>query len=342
MQVYDIGFSGLVVVLNPCLKSETWGTQFVLTSLVGLFDDCAAFYDGVDVFEDFDVLEAGSALASDLIWHELEIAVQEAGLRQHVGRGGQRRVLCVHGSPKTYAQPGTLTGSIGVVGGKTNLGPALDNIGVKTDTSCRGANAIRSLSASRTRSAILNGRLYPFIRDVYDQFLDRHRGVDGGRQEVRQGDPGEGSCRRTCLDGTAGCTRGLADEMGGLPNFVAAAWKAGLMPAVKPPELLMLGKNNGFPDQSRHRPFRRRRMCRVRTLAGGVAGTASQTGARRGHVVTASASPAADAVRVGGEVGEGEPDGRRPGGMLRTWARPARDCGSRTLADRPQPIESWW
>ena len=60
MQVYDIGFSGFVAVLNPCPKIRTWSTRFRAGprgGLVGLLYDRAAFYDGVYVFEDFDVLE---------------------------------------------------------------------------------------------------------------------------------------------------------------------------------------------------------------------------------------------------------------------------------------------
>ena len=42
---------------------------------------------------------------------------------------------------KIYAEPGTLTGSIGVVGGKIVTGGLFDRVGMKTDVISRGANA---------------------------------------------------------------------------------------------------------------------------------------------------------------------------------------------------------
>ena len=62
----------------------------------------------------------GSATASDLIWQEtMRLRGKEAGHQQHGQRGRQRHAT----SPpwpgtKIFAEPGTITGSIGVIGGK--------------------------------------------------------------------------------------------------------------------------------------------------------------------------------------------------------------------------------
>ena len=61
--------------------------------------------------------------------------VQETGRRQHGRRRGQRRILHRHGRQEIIAEPGTITGSIGVVGGKIALKGLMDKIGVKTESS---------------------------------------------------------------------------------------------------------------------------------------------------------------------------------------------------------------
>ena len=58
---------------------------------------------------------------------------------------------------KIYAEPGTLTGSIGVVGGKLALGGLYDKVGITTEVISRGANA-GILSTHRCRSASPSAR----------------------------------------------------------------------------------------------------------------------------------------------------------------------------------------
>jgi protease-4 len=73
----------------------------------------------------------GSALASDLIWREAERTKKPvvASLSDTAASGGYYIAVA---ADKIVAAPGTLTGSIGVVGGKIAVGGALERYGVPT------------------------------------------------------------------------------------------------------------------------------------------------------------------------------------------------------------------
>jgi signal peptide peptidase SppA len=83
-----------------------------------------------------------SALASELIWnavHELKAKKPVIVSMSDVAASGGYYISM--GAKKVYAQPGTLTGSIGVVGGKLALVGLYDKLGINTETIARGANA---------------------------------------------------------------------------------------------------------------------------------------------------------------------------------------------------------
>ncbi|NBX29564.1 signal peptide peptidase SppA, partial [bacterium] len=82
----------------------------------------------------------GSALTSDLIWREAERCRKPvvASLSDTAASGGYYIAVA---ADRIVAAPGTLTGSIGVVGGKVAVGDALEKVGVHTDVVSRGRNA---------------------------------------------------------------------------------------------------------------------------------------------------------------------------------------------------------
>ena len=82
----------------------------------------------------------GSALASDLIWREVERTEKPvvASLSDVAASGGYYVAVA---ADKIVASPGTLTGSIGVVGGKIAIGGALEKFGIHTDVVSKGRNA---------------------------------------------------------------------------------------------------------------------------------------------------------------------------------------------------------
>src|SRR5262249_43262154 len=81
----------------------------------------------------------GSAMARGLVWRApggIEKPIV-ASMSDVAGSGGYYISM---GCDKIFAEPGTITGSIGVIGGKLALGGLMEKIGVTTDTVTVGRN----------------------------------------------------------------------------------------------------------------------------------------------------------------------------------------------------------
>lgn len=188
----------------------------------------------------------GSALASDLIWNELAHSKKPviASMSDVAASGGY--YICM-GAKKIYAEPGTLTGSIGVVGGKLSLGGLFGKIGITTDVISRGANA-GIFSTSNGFSTSEREAMTALMRDVYDQFLDKalagrkKAGKEMSREDLVKIAGGRVWTGRQALH------NGLIDELGSLDDALKAAAKLGGLPSTKEPELLILPKPKNFFD----------------------------------------------------------------------------------------------
>jgi protease-4 len=167
----------------------------------------------------------GSAVASDTIWREVA-RVRDAGKPVVVSMGraaasGGYYIACP--ADVIVALPATLTGSIGVFGGKLVARDLLERIGVTTGSVEHGTRSLM-FSSRRGFSDDERTRLAATIDAVYDDFvakvaLGRHRSV-AEIEEVARGRVWTG---RDAIDA------GLVDELGGLRDAVriARAW-AGL------------------------------------------------------------------------------------------------------------------
>ncbi|MFM8707523.1 MAG: signal peptide peptidase SppA [Planctomycetia bacterium] len=119
----------------------------------------------------------GSALASDLIWREAERTTKPvvASLSDTAASGGYYVAVA---ADRIVAAPGTLTGSIGVVGGKIAVGKALEKYGVHTDVVSKGRNAgwlsMQTPFTEQEREAFL-----ATMKDVYRLFTSK---VAAGRK----------------------------------------------------------------------------------------------------------------------------------------------------------------
>src|SRR5262249_30214239 len=126
------------------------------------------------------------------------------------------------GCRKIYAEPGTLTGSIGVVGGKLVTGGLSNWAGLKTDVISRGANA-GITSAEQPWSDGERKVIRESMQTVYDQFLDK---TLSGRKKA-----GVSLTREKLLTlaggrvwtGRQAKAAGLVDELGTLDDAIAAA-----------------------------------------------------------------------------------------------------------------------
>ncbi len=171
----------------------------------------------------------GSALASDLIWREIQkiredkpVIVSMSGL----AASGGYYVSCLGDS--IFADPGTLTGSIGVYAGKMDRSGMYRKIGVNREFITRGANAL--LFSDEGGFTTAQRELFQRQMDeFYERFLAK---VATGRgmtrdavHEVAQGRVWTG---RQALD------LGLVDGLGGLHRSLdSAKWMLGIDPAEK-------------------------------------------------------------------------------------------------------------
>jgi protease-4 len=84
----------------------------------------------------------GSAPASDEIWREVERCREEkpviASMSDYAASGGYYIAV---GADSIVAQPGTITGSIGVYGGKLNILGLYRKLGLNVETVTRGPHA---------------------------------------------------------------------------------------------------------------------------------------------------------------------------------------------------------
>jgi protease-4 len=189
----------------------------------------------------------GSALASDLIWNELRRCKKPvvASMSDVAASGGYYISM---GARKVYAEPGTLTGSIGVVGGKLALGGLFDKAGVTTETLSRGANA-NLLSPTAPFSESERRAMTALMRDTYDQFLEKT--VENRRRagkEINKEGLEKNLAGGRVWTGQQAKENGLVDELGTLRDAVAEAAKLAGMPADREPETLELPRPKSLLD----------------------------------------------------------------------------------------------
>ncbi len=188
----------------------------------------------------------GSALASDLIWNELKRCKKPvvASMSDVAASGGYYISM---GATKVYAQPGTLTGSIGVVGGKLALGGLYDKVGLKTEVLSRGKNA-GILSSTKPFTASEKKAMEALMQEVYDQFLDKvqqNRAANGKKFDRKQLiDLAEGRI----WTGSQALERGLIDALGSLDDAIADAKVLGGLAKDADVDYLILPKARSFMD----------------------------------------------------------------------------------------------
>jgi protease-4 len=193
----------------------------------------------------------GSAVASETIWREV-CRVRESGRPVVVSMGalaasGGYYIACP--ADVIVALPGTLTGSIGVFGGKFVLRDALDRVGLTTGAVEQGAHALM-FSSRRGFAEDERERLAATVDAIYDDFVGK---VAAGRG--RSVAEVEAVARGRVWSGRDAREIGLVDELGGLRDAVRIAReRAGLpadapvTPALKVPPLARLGRPRNSED----------------------------------------------------------------------------------------------
>src|SRR5262249_47281197 len=121
---------------------------------------------------------------------------------------------------KIVAQPSTLTGSIGVIGGKIVVEELLGRAEVKREGIAHG-EAAGLYSPMHGFSVEERRRLESELRAVYDQFVDK---VAAGRHRSKE--EIDRVARGRVWTGADAAQRGLVDELGDLRAAVAACESA--------------------------------------------------------------------------------------------------------------------
>jgi protease-4 len=188
----------------------------------------------------------GSALASDLIWSELNRSKKPmvASMSDVAASGGYYISMAAQ---KIYAEPGTLTGSIGVVGGKMALGGLEKKVGLNTEVISFGANSgIMSTTFPFKESE--KKAMTKIMADIYDQFLTKaiQGRAKAGKKFTRPDFVKYAEGR--VWTGRQAKSIGLVDELGTLDDAIAAAKTLAKLPKDSEPELLILPQGKGFLD----------------------------------------------------------------------------------------------
>lgn len=196
---------------------------------------CSAFRDAVKD----DSIEAvvfridspgGSYVASDAIRREV-FRAREAGKPVIVSMSGVAAsggYFVAVPADRILAHPGTITGSIGVLGGKMITRELWNKLGIHWGAVSTHENAdlgSRTADYTERQWACLQERL----DEIYRDFLARvSEGREMGRAEVRE------AARGRVWTGKDALALGLVDELGGLPQAVRAAKDAAGIPQEKP------------------------------------------------------------------------------------------------------------
>lgn len=153
----------------------------------------------------------GDALASDLMWHEVQRLRTEkpvvASMGSVAASGGYYLAM---GCNSILAEPLTIVGSIGVVGGKLNFGRLYERIGLSKQSLSRGRYA-EALVDYRSYTEDENALADEDVQNSYKAFRDKAAASRGMTpEEMEEHAQGRVYC------GPEGLRRGLVDELGGL------------------------------------------------------------------------------------------------------------------------------
>lgn len=169
----------------------------------------------------------GSAFASDEIWRAVE-RVKLSGKPVVVSMGGYAAsggYYVAAGADAIWAEPSTITGSIGVYGGKFNLAGLYDKLGITAEFTARGRNA-SMFSMSRPMDEVEYAAFDRLIGETYAQFKER---VGAGRG--LQPEEVELVARGRVWTGTRAKEKRLVDSFGGFHDaLIDARLRAGMAP----------------------------------------------------------------------------------------------------------------
>ena len=233
----------LVYGLGPVTLDESENDPFFGRVVMGADTVARAIRDAVDDPDVKAILfridsPGGSYVASDVIWREVQRARDKevpviVSMSNLAASGGYFVAAPAH---RIVAQPATVTGSIGVVGGKLVLTGLWDKLGITWDGVKAGANA-DVWSGNRDFSAAGWAYLQDSLDRTYADFTNK---VADGRgltiERVREIAKGQVWTGRDAKE------RGLVDALGGYATALALAREAAGIAPGAPLELRVFPK----------------------------------------------------------------------------------------------------
>ncbi len=186
----------------------------------------------------------GSASASDAIWRELMLARNErsdrpliASMSDLAASGGYYIAMPAQ---VIVAQPSTLTGSIGVVGGKYVTGGVYEKLGARIESTSIGRHAEINSPARRYNPEELK-KLQAELQAFYDQFVEKVA-------ESRHSQPEkiDALAQGRVWTGRQAKENGLVDELGGLDRAIAVAKQRAKIPLESDVELVVYPPRKSF------------------------------------------------------------------------------------------------
>jgi protease-4 len=168
----------------------------------------------------------GDALASDLMWREIQQLSAEkpviASMGDVAASGGYYMAMACR---KIVAEALTITGSVGVIAGKFSLGQLYEKLGYSKEIISRGRYA-QLLADNRLFSEDEAALFDASAQHAYESFRDKAAASRGltveAMQEVAQG---------RVWSGRRAAGVGLVDELGGINRALALAKEAAGIPA---------------------------------------------------------------------------------------------------------------
>ena len=168
----------------------------------------------------------GSVIASELIRRAAELLAKEkplvVSMSGYAASGGYWIAMP---AAKIFAEPATITGSIGVLGGKFNIAPLMTSIGVNSAAISHGTNATMFDSFDDFTPAQQQQFRDQILGETYQHFVNlvaKRRGLTPARvDQIAQG---------RVWTGADALKLKLVDSMGGLDEAIKAARKLAKVP----------------------------------------------------------------------------------------------------------------
>ena len=233
--------TGLITRTSSEASALTNDTQFTARAVERAFNAAARDKDVRAIVFRIDS-PGGSATASETIWRDVMRAHQRGKpiivSMGDVAASGAYYVAAP--ADKIVAEPATLTGSIGVLGGKIILGDLFAKLGITTDSVQRGANA-DMYSLTRDFSPQARQRFSGQLDDTYRGFKDH---VAAGRHLTA--DAVEAAAKGRVWTGEDALRLGLVDALGGYDTALALARRAANLPADAPIDVVVYPRERGL------------------------------------------------------------------------------------------------